>query len=264
MPTKVCLVKTIVFPVVMYGCESWTIKKAECWRIDAFELWCWRRLLRVPWAARRSNQSILKEESTPGVGDGQGGLVCCNSQGRKESEMTERLNWTYPEFNKLMRLYVLIRPTDMVASMLNVYEIRKNVLESMLYDGRIFSWTLIKYKFLSQFWPICSVVLTRLSFFLELTKVMVLRVNENVEALFKCITSLLLSLFSCWVMSDSLRPHGLQHTRLPCPSLIISLILISLLFIYNVSNKIEIPVLVRILKYSLWDLKSLIFQTPEY
>ena len=60
LPTKVCLVKGMVFPVVMYGCESWTVKKAECQRIDAFELWCWRRLLRVPWTARRSNQSILK------------------------------------------------------------------------------------------------------------------------------------------------------------------------------------------------------------
>ena len=63
LPTKVHLVKAMVFPVVMYGCESWTIKKAECQRIDAFELWCWRRLLRVPWTARRSNQSILKEIS---------------------------------------------------------------------------------------------------------------------------------------------------------------------------------------------------------
>ena len=63
LPTKVCLVKAMVFPVVMYGCESWTVKKAECWRIDAFLLWCWRRLLRVPWSARRSNQSILKEIS---------------------------------------------------------------------------------------------------------------------------------------------------------------------------------------------------------
>ena len=63
LPTKVCLVKAVVFPVVMYGCESWTIKKAECQRIDAFELWCWRRLLRIPWTARRSNQSILKEIS---------------------------------------------------------------------------------------------------------------------------------------------------------------------------------------------------------
>ena len=61
LPTKVCLVKAMVFPVVMYGCESWTVKKAGCRRIDAFELWCWRRLLRVPWTARRSNQSILKE-----------------------------------------------------------------------------------------------------------------------------------------------------------------------------------------------------------
>ena len=63
LPTKVCLLKAMVFPVVMYGCESWTIKKAEHWRIDASELWCWRRLLRVPWTARRSNKSILKEIS---------------------------------------------------------------------------------------------------------------------------------------------------------------------------------------------------------
>ena len=152
MPTKVCLVKAVVFPVVMYGCESWTIKKAEHQRIDAFELQCWRRLLRVPWTARRSNQSIPKEiiertdaeaEApilcppdvknwligkdpdagkdwrqeekgtredemvgwhhqlnghgfgwTPGVGDGQGGLVCYSPWGLKESDKKERLNWT--------------------------------------------------------------------------------------------------------------------------------------------------------------------------
>ena len=63
LPTKVCLVKAVVFRVVMYGCKSWTVKKAECQRTDAFELWCWRRLLRVPWTARRSNQSRLKEIS---------------------------------------------------------------------------------------------------------------------------------------------------------------------------------------------------------
>ena len=63
LPTKVHLVKAMVFPVVMYGCESWTVKKAECQRIDAFDLWCWRRFLRFPWTARRSNQSILKEIS---------------------------------------------------------------------------------------------------------------------------------------------------------------------------------------------------------
>ena len=151
---KVCLVKAMVFPVARYGCENWTIKKAECLRIDALELWCWRRLLRVPWTSRRSNQSILKispgcsleglmlkltntlatdakswliwkdpdvgkdwgqEEKgttedemvgwhhrlnghgfgwTPGVGDGQGGLVCCGSWGCKELDMTEQLNWT--------------------------------------------------------------------------------------------------------------------------------------------------------------------------
>ena len=66
LPTKVRLVKAMVFPVVMYGCESWTVKKAECRRIDAFEVWCWRRLSRIPWTARRSNQSILNEIS-PGI-----------------------------------------------------------------------------------------------------------------------------------------------------------------------------------------------------
>ena len=66
LPTKVLLVRAMVFPVVMYGCESWTVRKAEHQRVDAFELWCWRRLLRVPWTARRSNQSILKEIS-PGI-----------------------------------------------------------------------------------------------------------------------------------------------------------------------------------------------------
>ena len=157
MPTKVHLVKAMVFPVVMYGCESWTVKKAEHRRIDPFELWSWKRLLRVPWTARRSNQSILKEISpgislegmmlklklqysghlmrrvdslkktlmlgeiggrrrrgqtengmagwhhwldgresqwTPGVGDGQGGLACCDSWGRKEEDTTERLIWS--------------------------------------------------------------------------------------------------------------------------------------------------------------------------
>ena len=154
------------FPIVMYGCKSWTPKKAEHWRIDAFELWCWRRLLRVPWTARRSNQSILKElspgcslrtdaeaetpilwppdvkswliwkdpdarkdrgqkekgmtedemvgwhhwlrghefEQAPGVGDGQGSLVCCSPWGHKESDTTEQVNWTvdnYSQGNKI-------------------------------------------------------------------------------------------------------------------------------------------------------------------
>ena len=109
--TKVHLVKAMVFPVIVYGCESWTIKKADHWRIDAFELWYCRRLLRFPWTARRSNQSVLKEinpeyvvmygceswtESgwTPGVRDGQRGLACCDSWGCKELDTTERLNWT--------------------------------------------------------------------------------------------------------------------------------------------------------------------------
>ena len=154
LPTKVCIVKSMVFPVVMYECESWIINKAEHRRTDAFELWCWRRLSRVPWTARRSNQAILREinpeleglmlklklqyfghlwqgtdsleknlmlgkiegrrrrgwqrmnwlngitdlmdefKQAPGVGDGQGNLVCCSPWGRKELDTTEWLNWT--------------------------------------------------------------------------------------------------------------------------------------------------------------------------
>ena len=155
LPTKVPLIKAMVFPVVMYGCESWTVKKAESWRIDAFELWCWRRLLRIPckeiqpvhskgdqpwdffgrnnakaetpvlWPPHAKSWLIGKDsdagrdwgqeekgmtedemagwhhrldgresEWTPGVGDGQGGLACCNSWGCKESDTTEQLNWT--------------------------------------------------------------------------------------------------------------------------------------------------------------------------
>ena len=99
LPTKVCLVKAMIFPVVMYRCESWTMKKTEPPKIDAFELWCWRRLLRVPWTARRSNQSILKEinpeysleglnaeAETPVVGEGQRRLACSNPWGHKESD----------------------------------------------------------------------------------------------------------------------------------------------------------------------------------
>ena len=172
----------MVFPVVMYWCESWTVKKAERWRIDAFELWCWRRLLRVPWTARRSNQSILKDINpgcsleglmlnfnlkfsnfclllffgctgtpilwqphaknwliwkdpdagkdwgqeekgkteeemvgwhhwlngfgwTPGVGVGQRGLTCCSSWGHKESDTTERLNWTEHYFDFCEKIF---------------------------------------------------------------------------------------------------------------------------------------------------------------
>ena len=85
LPTKVHLVKAMVFPVVVYGCESWTVKKAEHWRIDAFELWCWRRLLRAPWTARRSNQSILKEIS-PG----------CSLEGLMLKLKLQELTWKRP------------------------------------------------------------------------------------------------------------------------------------------------------------------------
>ena len=96
LPTKVHLVKAMVFPVVMYGCESWMVKKAECWRIDAFELWCWRRLLRVPWTARRSNQSILKEIS-PG----------CSLEGmmlKLKLQYFGHLMWRADSFEKILML----------------------------------------------------------------------------------------------------------------------------------------------------------------
>ena len=96
LPINVCLVKAMVFPVVMYGCDSWTIKKAECRKMDAFELWCWRRLLRVPWTARRSNQSILKEIS-PG----------CSLQGlmlKLKLQYFGHLMWTTDSFEKTLML----------------------------------------------------------------------------------------------------------------------------------------------------------------
>ena len=96
LPTKVCLLEAMVFPVVMYGCESWTLRKVECWRIDAFELWCWRRLLRVPWTARRSNQSILKEVS-PG----------CSSEGlmlKVKLQYFGHLMWRVDSLEKTLML----------------------------------------------------------------------------------------------------------------------------------------------------------------
>ena len=96
LPTKVCLVKAMVFPVVMYGCESWTVRKAECWKIDAFELWCWRKLLRVPWTSGRSNQSILKEIN-PG----------CSLEGlmlKLKLQYFGHLTWRVDSFEKTLML----------------------------------------------------------------------------------------------------------------------------------------------------------------
>ena len=93
LPTKVHLVKAMVFPVAMYGCESWTIKRAECWRIGAFELWCWRRLFRVPWTARRSNQSILKEIS-PGCS--LEGMMLKQNSSTLATSCEELTHWKWP------------------------------------------------------------------------------------------------------------------------------------------------------------------------
>ena len=97
MPTKVHLVKTMVFPLVMYGCESWTIKKAECQRIDAFELWCWRRLLRVPWTPRRSNQSSLKEISPGWFRSYLNGLVVFPTFFNLRLNLAIRSSWSEPQ-----------------------------------------------------------------------------------------------------------------------------------------------------------------------
>ena len=189
LPTKVCLVKAMVFPVVINGCESWTIKKAEHRITDAFELWCWRRLLRVPWTARRSNQSILKQISpgcslegmmlklklqyfghlmwrtdslektlmlgkieggrrrgrqrmrrldgitdstTLGVGDGQGGLVCCGPWGCKDSDTTEWLNWTELAYGSRWKVKVLV--TQLFPTLCNpmIYIVRQASLSNGL------------------------------------------------------------------------------------------------------------------------------------
>ena len=117
LPTKVLLVKTMVFPVVMYGCESWTVKKAERWRIDAFELWCWRRLLRMPWNARRSNQSILKEIS-PG----------CSLEGLIWSWNSNTLATWWEELTHLRRPWSWKR-------------LKAGEGDDRGYDGCIVSWT---------------------------------------------------------------------------------------------------------------------------
>ena len=187
----------------MYGCESWTVKKADHQRIDAFELWCWRRFLRVPWTARRSNQSILKETSpgcsleglmlklklqyfghlmrradslektlmlggiggrrrrttedemagwlhwldghefgwTPEVGDGQGGLTCCSSWGRKELDMTELLNWTELNTNRKKEVARLI--TDTVFKVKNVIrgkEGHQTVIRTKIYNKHLMTY----------------------------------------------------------------------------------------------------------------------------
>ena len=97
LPTKVCLVKAMVFPIVMYGCKSWTIKKVECQRIDAFELWCWRKFLRVPWIARRSSKSILKEINPEYSSEGQMlklhyfGHLMCRGNSLEKTLMLEKI-----------------------------------------------------------------------------------------------------------------------------------------------------------------------------
>ena len=131
LPRKVHLVKAIVFPVVMYGCESWTVKKAERWGIDAFELWCWRRLLRVPWTAKRSNQSILKEIS-PG----------CSSEG-----MMLKLKLQY--FDYLMRRVDLLETTLMLGG---IGDRRRRGRQRMRWLDGITDWMDMSLSKLRSWW----------------------------------------------------------------------------------------------------------------
>ena len=261
LPTKVRLVKAMVFPVIMYGCESWTVKKAEHWRIDAFELWRWRRLLRVPWTARRSNQSILKEispgislegmmlklklqyfghlmrrvdslekilmlavwgqeekgmteddlagwhhwlnghesEWMPGVGDGQGGLVCCDSWGLKESDTTEQLNWTELRQKWWINLTELGFIWDMLCSLVSICNWKGNGNPLPNFSWRI-PWT-EKPDGLHFMW---------------LQRIRHGRAHTHTHIHTHTQTSVQFS--SVAVVSDSLQPHEPQHARPSCPS----------------------------------------------